>query len=159
MTNEEKLFQDKKSLEKEEKKQKEEAAALALPIEEKKADKAAEKKAAEAEKKEKSKEVKPAAAAQKKGEEKEEEVKKREIVLERAFNVPLSKAYEKPKYKRSDRAVKLLRQFIEKHMKADVVKISPEVNETIRHSGSPLKKVSVIASKDKEGLALVELKK
>lgn len=135
MVDEQKMFQDKKSLEKEEKK------ALEEKAEEKPAQKEEAKK--ESEKKD------------------EKEIKKRVIVLQRAYTVPLVGAYAKTKYKRGDVAVKMLREYVQKHMKSGVVKISTEANNFIRQRGSarPLKKVSVMASKDKDGLTTVELKK
>ena len=91
--------------------------------------------------------------------EEEKPVEKREIVLERVYTIPLEDAYAKPAKKRAARAVKLLRQFLSRHMKSQNVKISPEVNEFIEERGatSPMKKVRVNASKDKAGMVLAKL--
>jgi len=101
-----------------------------------------------------------AKAPEAKKEEKEEKpAEKREIVLERVYTIPLEDAYAKPAKKRAARAVKILRQFLSRHMKSQNVKISPEVNEFIEERGatSPAKKVRVNASKDKAGMVLAKL--
>ncbi|MEK6953903.1 MAG: 50S ribosomal protein L31e [Candidatus Micrarchaeota archaeon] len=108
--------------------------------------------------------------SEKKGEAKKEEtkkdedrpeVKKREIILERIYSVPLVEAYAKPQMLRGNRAIKLLRWFLARHMKTDEekVKIALELNNLIRARGSgrPMKKVKVKATKDKEGIVLGEL--
>ncbi|MFA6048504.1 MAG: 50S ribosomal protein L31e [Candidatus Micrarchaeia archaeon] len=101
----------------------------------------------------------PAAEAVKK-EEAPREVKKREITLERVYNVPLVEAYKKTHYKRADFAMNLLREFLSRHMDVPVAKvsISPILNEFIRARGSrhPEKIVKVRATKDKEGTVLAE---
>ena len=50
--------------------------------------------------------------------------------LERAYNVPLRKEWLKvQRYKRTQRAVKALKQFMVRHMKSEDVKIGPFLNE------------------------------
>lgn len=89
----------------------------------------------------------------------EEEVKKREIVLERVFVVPLGKAFSKPLMKRGPTAVRLLREFICRHLKAapEKVRLEPSLVNKVCSRGSPqpLKKVKVLATKDKEGVVVV----
>ncbi len=119
-------------------------------------------------KKEVTKEGKGAASAEekeaKKKEEKPEEKpakeeKKREIVLERVYSVPLQDAYSVPQSKRGDKAVRLLKTFLERHMKSQNVRLAVALNNAIRARGTrhPLKKVKVRATKDKAGLVLTEL--
>ncbi len=106
----------------------------------------------------------PEAGAEAKAVEKAEaapkEAKKREIVLERVYSVPLMDAYKKPHDMRANYAVRSLRAFVSKHMKAELgkIKISSEVNEFIRENGSrkPAKLVKVRATKDKEGVVFAE---
>ncbi|MBI5047305.1 50S ribosomal protein L31e, partial [Candidatus Micrarchaeota archaeon] len=43
--------------------------------------------------------------------------------LERIYTIPLGKAYEAPQQKRVPKAVKLVRAFIVRHMKAKEMKI------------------------------------
>lgn len=91
-------------------------------------------------------------------EEKKEE--KREVVLEKTMVVPLRKAYKKPLTSRANYAVRLLRSFVSRHMNVseEKVLISPSVNQELFKQGSknPIKRVKVKASKDKEGIVLVE---
>ncbi|MFH1471008.1 MAG: 50S ribosomal protein L31e [Candidatus Micrarchaeota archaeon] len=81
--------------------------------------------------------------------------------LERIYVVPLRKAYDKPRIKRAKIAVKILRSFISRHMKAgeESVSLSSAVNSAIWESGmkKPPKRVKVIASRDKEGKVSVTL--
>jgi len=52
--------------------------------------------------------------------------------LERTYNVPLRREWLKaPKYRRSKKAVAALRQFLQKHMKSDVVKLSKRLSVTV----------------------------
>ena len=79
---------------------------------------------------------------------------------ERVYNVPLRKEYQKvAKYKRSKKAVTALRQFAEKHMKSDDVKIGKYVNEKIWERGikNPPHHVKVNVVKDDDNKVTVEL--
>ena len=70
--------------------------------------------------------------------------------LKREYVVPLRrKTRYAPKWRRSKKAVSVLREFIKKHMKTDSVVICPELNETIWQRGikNPPGKVSVVALK------------
>jgi len=53
--------------------------------------------------------------------------------IERVYTIPLGKAYEKPRVKRIQRVMKLLRAFGARHMKVPVenVRISQAVNESL----------------------------
>jgi len=108
----------------------------------------------------KTEEKKKAAAPAKKEEKKEE--KKREVVLERLYTVNLQPAYATTMFSRADKASKMLKKFLARHLKAsgpDKVKLAEGVNLYIRERGSahPAKRVKVKASKDKEGIVLAEL--
>ncbi|MBI5036098.1 hypothetical protein HZC09_02025 [Candidatus Micrarchaeota archaeon] len=110
----------------------------------------------EAEKKEeKAKEEEKKAPAGKKEEKKEE--KKTEIVLERKYTANLSRAYAKPKTKKANTAITLLKEFCVRHMKGKSASIEPKLNDVIRAAGRPLKKVSVLLQKDKEGVVYAKL--
>lgn len=88
---------------------------------------------------------------------KDKEAKK---VLERTYNVPLRREWLKvPKYKRAKKASKALKQFIEKHMKSQDVRILKYANEEIWKKGmkSPPHHIKVNAVKDEKGKVLVEL--
>ena len=82
--------------------------------------------------------------------------------LERTYNVPLRKEYRKaPKYKRAKKAVKALREFIAKHMKAtfENVKIGKYANLEIWKKGikNPPHhiKVHVVKEEEKVNVELV----
>lgn len=84
---------------------------------------------------------------------------KGEIVEERVYTVPLSRAWIMPISKRAPRAVRILRAFIKRHMKAedDSIIISEEVNEKIWSRGieKPPRKIRVRVVKDKDGVITV----
>lgn len=110
---------------------------------------------------------------------KEEEVKpppreekpKEEIVEERIYTIPLSKAWIGPPRKRAPRAMRIIKSFLIKHMKLEKREegeeeeapkrliISNEVNEKVWSRGieKPPRKVRVRAAKDKEGNVTVYL--
>jgi len=94
-----------------------------------------------------------------------------EIVEERIYTVPLSKALIMPPKRRTPRAMRILEAFITKHMKLNVrldeeeeetgkrLIISNEVNEWMwtRGIGKPPRKIRVRAAKDKDGVVTVYL--
>ncbi|MCX8194097.1 MAG: 50S ribosomal protein L31e [Candidatus Pacearchaeota archaeon] len=94
----------------------------------------------------------------------EKEKKETKIVLERTYTVPLRKEWLKaPRYKRSKKAVKALKEFIAKHMKVperdiNKVKIDSWVNRAIWLRGikKPPHKITIKAVKDSEGIVKVE---
>jgi large subunit ribosomal protein L31e len=93
-------------------------------------------------------------------EEKEKKVEG-EIAEERIYTVPLGRAWIMPVTKRAPRAMRILKVFIKRHMKAgdESIIISNEVNEKIWSRGieKPPRKIRVRAVKDREGLVTVYL--
>jgi large subunit ribosomal protein L31e len=107
----------------------------------------------------------------------EEEVKKEkkeeaeeEIVEERIYTIPLSRAWISPPKKRTPRAVRIVKSFIQKHMKIkteveeedeepEKLVLSNEVNQKIWSRGikEPPRNIRVRAVKDKEGVITVYL--
>ncbi|UCE44555.1 MAG: 50S ribosomal protein L31e [Candidatus Bathyarchaeota archaeon] len=85
------------------------------------------------------------------------------------YTIPLSRAWIAPRRKRAGRAVRLLRSFIQRHMKVDAepeeegeagrLVISNEVNEKIWSRGieKPPRRIRVRAAKDVEGTVTVYL--
>lgn len=55
--------------------------------------------------------------------------------MERIYTIPLRDVKRVPKTKRSPKAMKYIREFIEKHMKTDDVIIDQAVNEKIWERG------------------------
>ncbi|HEV8290006.1 MAG TPA: 50S ribosomal protein L31e [Candidatus Norongarragalinales archaeon] len=89
--------------------------------------------------------------------------KKREVILERTYIIPLFDAYKKPAKFRTNKAMKMLREFISRHMKAAPVdvKIDEALNSAIIARGAtrPPKTIKVSASKEKTGSVIVALAK
>jgi large subunit ribosomal protein L31e len=90
-------------------------------------------------------------------EEAEEEGEEIEVVEERIYTIPLRKVWGPPRGKRTPRAMRLLRAFVKRHMKADNVEISNEVNEELWARGirKPPREIKVRLVKDKEGRVIV----
>jgi len=94
-------------------------------------------------------------------EEKEEKAEAKDIVEERIYTVPLSRAWIGPRNKRAPRAIRILRNFIMRHMKVDEdsLKISNEVNERVWSRGiqKPPRKIRIRAVKNREGIVTIRL--
>ncbi len=90
-------------------------------------------------------------------EEAEEEGEEIEVVEERIYTIPLRKVWGPPRGKRTPRAMRLLRAFVKRHMKAENVEISNEVNEELWARGirKPPREIKVRLVKDKEGRVIV----
>ncbi len=99
---------------------------------------------------------------------KEKEIE--EIVEEKIYTIPLGRAWISPRKKRAPRAIRLIKSFIQRHMKikteveemeeeAERLVISNEVNEKVWSRGieKPPRKIRVRAAKDKEGVITVYL--
>ena len=95
-----------------------------------------------------------------------------EIVEERTYTIPLSRALVRPPKKRAPRAIQLIKIFITKHMKLEMkvseeeeeeelpqLIISQEVNQKVWDRGieKPPRKIKVRAAKDKDGNVTVYL--
>ncbi|MFW9921419.1 MAG: 50S ribosomal protein L31e [Candidatus Thorarchaeota archaeon] len=90
----------------------------------------------------------------------EEVVEEEEIIDERIYTVPLRKAYwTGSRLKRANRSVRILREFVERHMKPEEVLIQPEVNEIIWARGiqKPPRRIRIRATKNDENLVRVYL--
>ena len=86
--------------------------------------------------------------------------KKETAALERVYNVPLRREYLKVQYwRRTEKAVTALREFLQKHMKSSEVKMSPEVNEALWNHGirNPPHHIKVTASKNDKGEVMAQL--
>jgi large subunit ribosomal protein L31e len=77
--------------------------------------------------------------------------KEPKVKLERSYNVPLRKSFrETAKHKKTPRAVRVLREFLKKHMKAEEVKLGMHLNEHMWKHGikNPPHHVKVHAIKE-----------
>lgn len=89
----------------------------------------------------------------------EEEAPKEEIIDERIYVIPLAKARHGPRNKRAKKAIRYLREFMERHFKPESLIISQPVNEKIWSRGiqKPPRKIKVRATKNIDGLVVVYL--
>ncbi|MBI2655983.1 60S ribosomal protein L31, partial [Candidatus Woesearchaeota archaeon] len=82
------------------------------------------------------------------------------IVLERNYVIPLRRETLKvPNFKKANKAVRAIKQFISKHMKSENVAVGKYLNLFIWKHGAknPPHKVQVTASKDDKGRVFVEI--
>jgi len=89
-----------------------------------------------------------------------EEEEEEEIIDERIYTVPLRKAYwTGSRLRRANRSVRILREFVERHMKPEELLIQPEVNEKIWTRGitKPPRRVRIRATKNADNLVRVYL--
>lgn len=79
--------------------------------------------------------------------------RKVDVVEERVFVIPLRKVRYVRRWKRAQKAVRIVKEFVRRHMKVDNVKLTQEVNETLwmRGAKKPPLKIKVKALKDKDG--------
>jgi len=98
-------------------------------------------------------EEKPSEEKLEEEEEKPEEETEEEIVEERLYTIPLRITNWVPRWKRTPRAVRFVREFITRHMKPDNVLIMPEVNEALWARGlkKPPRRIRVRAVKNADG--------
>jgi len=89
----------------------------------------------------------------------EEEAPKEEIIDERIYIIPLAKARHGPRNKRAKKAIRYLREFMERHFKPESLIISQEVNEAIWARGiqKPPRKIKIRATKNIDGLVVCYL--
>ncbi len=90
----------------------------------------------------------------------EEVEEEEEIIDERIYTVPLRKAYwTGSRLRRANRSVRILREFVERHMKPEELLIQPEVNEQIWARGmqKPPRRVRIRATKNADNLVRVYL--
>ena len=79
--------------------------------------------------------------------------------MERIYTVPLKEAWNAQRYRRSERAMMVLKAFAVRHMKAKEVTVDTTVNETIWARGikSPPHKIRVKMTKDDEGKVTITM--
>lgn len=79
--------------------------------------------------------------------------------LTRVHMVPLRRAFEAPKYRRTKVAVRIIREFTTRHMKATEVKIDEDVNQLLwaRGIGSPPRRIKLEMERDEDGVVSVRL--
>jgi large subunit ribosomal protein L31e len=77
--------------------------------------------------------------------------------LTRVYTINLGKAWITPQYKRTDRVINMIKEFAEKHMKSEEIKIDQDLNRQIWKRGktNPPRKVRVKMVKDEDGMVIV----
>ena len=87
------------------------------------------------------------------------EVEGAKVVLERIYVIPLRKVYFRQRTQRAARAMRLIRKFIQRHMKAERVIIDNKVNEYVWSRGieKPPRRVRVKAVKTEDNVVRVYL--
>ncbi|NHI83443.1 MAG: 50S ribosomal protein L31e [Candidatus Thorarchaeota archaeon] len=89
-----------------------------------------------------------------------EVIPEEEIVDERIYTVPLRKAYwTGSRLRRANRSVRIVRQFVERHMKPEEIVLQSEVNERIWSRGiqKPPRRIRIRATKNSDNLVRVYL--
>ncbi len=79
--------------------------------------------------------------------------------LSRTYVVPLRRAFEAPKYRRTKVAVRVIRDFAKRHMKAKEVKLDENLNELLwsRGIGNPPRRLSLLMDRDEDGVVSIKL--
>jgi len=77
----------------------------------------------------------------------------------RVYTINLGKAWITPVHKRTDRVVNMIREFAEKHMKSNEVKLDQDLNRQLWSRGktNPPRKVRVKMVKEEDGTVTVSL--
>ena len=79
--------------------------------------------------------------------------------LTRVYTINLGKAWLTPQYRRTDRVVNMIKEFAQKHMKSDEIKLDQDLNRQIWSRGktNPPRRVRVKMVKDEDGIVTVSL--
>jgi large subunit ribosomal protein L31e len=79
--------------------------------------------------------------------------------LSRVYTVPLGIAFEAPPYRRAKVAIRMIRDFVKRHMKATEVSIGEDVNELVWARGirHPPRRIKLAMDRDEDGVVSVKL--
>ncbi|HEX2170726.1 MAG TPA: 50S ribosomal protein L31e [Nitrososphaera sp.] len=77
----------------------------------------------------------------------------------RVYTINLGKAWITPEHKRTDRVVNMIREFAQKHMKSNQIKLDQALNRQLWSRGktNPPRKVRVKMVKEEDGTVTVSL--
>ena len=77
----------------------------------------------------------------------------------RVYTINLGRAWITPEHKRTDRVVNMIREFAEKHMKSNEIKLDQDLNRQLWSRGktNPPRKVRVKMVKEESGTVTVSL--
>ncbi len=78
---------------------------------------------------------------------------------ERIYTVPLKEAWNAQRYRRSEKAMMVLKAFAVRHMKASTVTVDTAVNQAVWARGikSPPRRIRVKMTKDDEGAVTITM--
>ncbi|MBC7218848.1 MAG: 50S ribosomal protein L31e [Hadesarchaea archaeon] len=73
---------------------------------------------------------------------------------EKIFVIPLGEVKRAPRYRRANRAAKLVREYLARHMKSEKIILDPKLNEKLWERGQekPPSKIRVKAVKEEDGV-------
>ena len=79
--------------------------------------------------------------------------------LTRVYTINLGRAWLTPQHKRTDRVVNMIREFAQKNMKSDEVKLEQDLNRQVWSRGktNPPRNIRVKMVKDEDGVVTVSL--
>lgn len=79
--------------------------------------------------------------------------------ITRVYTINLGRAWITPPHKRTDRVINVIKEFAEKHMKSEEVKLDQDLNRQIWSRGktNPPRKVRVKMVKDEDDVVTVSL--
>jgi large subunit ribosomal protein L31e len=82
-----------------------------------------------------------------------------EEAITRVYTINLGKAWITPEHKRTDRVVNMIREFAQKHMKSNQIKLDQDLNRQLWSRGktNPPRKVRVKMVKEEDGTVTVSL--
>ncbi len=77
----------------------------------------------------------------------------------RVYTINLSKVWLSPRIRRTKRAINMIREFAQRHMKSENIKIDQNLNETMWERGirHPPRKIRVKMTKDEDDVVTVSL--
>ena len=77
----------------------------------------------------------------------------------RVYTINLGKAWITPEHKRTDRVINMIREFAERHMKSNEIKLDQDLNRQLWSRGktNPPRKVRVKMVKEEDGAVTVSL--
>ena len=75
----------------------------------------------------------------------------------RIYTVNLAKAWDTPKYRRTDRVINIIREFTQRHMQTDKIKIDQDLNRHIWSRGktNPPRKIRLRMIKEDDDTVVV----
>ncbi|MEM1508986.1 MAG: 50S ribosomal protein L31e [Thermofilaceae archaeon] len=80
--------------------------------------------------------------------------------IERVYVIPLKNVYRVPLTKRAKVAIRIIREFLKRHVKAEIIRISPAVNNLVWSRGiaKPPRKLQVkVKVTTEEGVRVAEV--